>query len=507
MSNNDGFAIALSKGTIKTIKTQQRNKPFRFLDLPREIRDLIYHHCFVRPIGISPAFNYGRRRLPKKERGGGKAWYKYSVYKCQWDGRRQFIPIANDKYDKKTPVDGEVEDMTMYWTSAPTPAQELLLMNEIYDLPDTEVNEAEGIYTKIKHRANKRHGDVIEIINTQERTIAGLVGIGLLRTNQQVYNEATKILYGNTFVINTAVAHSATNLDTDRHLYPGFPNKNGNPATAKDNSRRIHKFLNKGRQPSFSKYDPLLMFLRTIGPHCASLIQSVKINGEFKTVSNGSPVNTLTLARTWGTNRVYNSPADEFESKEWGWAVEDDREDDERISEIVEKVAKGLPSLKGLQLGNFFVPWISPGEDSEDKVKDPWGVAVKWSAFIKDRERERGSEVLKRIRAGETVEQAAIRDRLFKLGPGQTGGEADQERRLQLNRVQQQRNAEPISAQVGQTLQISTKSQISEKRIKIKTQHRRKFLKIQVLAPSKPAPKYQNPFALLMGDDEDDGDD
>ncbi|KAG4431758.1 hypothetical protein IFR05_012757 [Cadophora sp. M221] len=413
MSDNDGFSIAHSKATTKGIKNHQRRRPLLFLDLPHKIRDLIYHHCF----------------LPKK-RFSPQDWEKYSVYKCQWNGRRQFIPIAKDKYDKKTPVDGAVED----------------------------IQRAEGIYTKIQHHANKRHGSVIEIKNTQKQTISGLIGIGLLGTNQQVYNEASKLLYRNTFVINTAVSHCRNNLNINLHLYPGFPNKNGTRTTGRDNTRRIHKFLSKEKQPSFSKYDPLLMFLRTIGPHCASLIRSITSNGEFKTVTDDGEIHpryrdklpfadilniytyilnelcpdlkTLTLDRIWDIWRVYDSPADESEGAEWTWALEDEREDEERISEIAEKIAKELPNLKSLQVGECSVPLIRPRENSGDGVKDPWGVAVKWFGFVKDRERVRVLEEMRRIRAGERVEQGVTGDRVFKLKPVQTKSEAKQEELL-----------------------------------------------------------------------------
>ncbi|KAH7319460.1 hypothetical protein BKA65DRAFT_482965 [Rhexocercosporidium sp. MPI-PUGE-AT-0058] len=266
--------------------------------------------------------------------------------------------------------------MTVYWTSTPTPAQALLLKRGIYDFPDIEVNEADGIYTKSEHQVNKLHGGILEVFNIQKHTVSGLIGIGVLGTSQQFYNEPSKVLYGtSTFVINTATAHSVTNLNGNNHLYPGFPNRNWTPAIARDNARRIQKFMIKGRQPTFSKYDPLLSFLRTIGPHCASLIKFLRSTENSRLRSIACP--TCLHA------------ADKHESNEWTWAMEDDREDGVRISDIVERVVMELPNLKCLQGGENVVPWVNPVEDPEE-VEDLWGVAVNWSDFVRDREGEGG---------------------------------------------------------------------------------------------------------------------
>ncbi|KAK0115483.1 hypothetical protein ONS96_013938 [Cadophora gregata f. sp. sojae] len=66
-----------------------------FLDLPYDIRFIIYKICFVRHIGIVPAVNRYRRRLRRKDKhlpDDGQVYRKYSAYRYQWEGNPQRLP-------------------------------------------------------------------------------------------------------------------------------------------------------------------------------------------------------------------------------------------------------------------------------------------------------------------------------------------------------------------------------------------------------------------------------
>ncbi|PVH87088.1 hypothetical protein DL98DRAFT_637760 [Cadophora sp. DSE1049] len=548
MSDDEGFAVVISK------RSKYKRKPFRFLDLPRELRDEVYRQCFSRQIGIAPGFNYGRRKIPVKKRvKDGAAWEKYTVYKCQWDGRRKFLPIPKTDYDTMTPVHGKVESMTVHWTTTPTPAQSLLLSQGMYDLPDTEGNPAEGIYEKIEHRASQRHDGTIEIINTQKQLVAGLIGIGLLGTSQQVYNEAIKFLYGNTFVINTAFVHDSWSLRLDSYPYPGLPNRNSTPLAAAESTRRVKRLLRKGDQPKFSKYDLLLRFLRTIGPYCASLIRSIKINGEFKTEIDRAPLSvddlqrfchklpfadilkvytpilnevcvnltTLTLDHSWGVpwSELYKQEAiRKIIPVPWTWVVEDSRSDDERISEIVEGVVKGLPSLQRLQLGDLVDPARNPG-DGEDMYEEQWGIAVKWSQVVRDQESERALEEKNKREAGEKADKKPIHDRLFQLRPTHVpthDSHEEQEKPIESQQDQTHqggtssnstRSGRTSTRQQFQVLKASQNTRKKDTTESGKTEQKGKGQKTNIPPPPKTASKSLNLFALLLDGDEDEQDD
>ncbi|KAL2063658.1 hypothetical protein VTL71DRAFT_5463 [Oculimacula yallundae] len=536
MSSKEGYSVVVSK---RAVQYKKKHTPLQFLKLPREIRDMIYKHCFVRPVGIAPGLNYGRRKIPIKERVSVGAWEKFSKYKCHWDGRRQFLPIGN--YDSMTPVDGQLERMLVHWTSIPTQAQQQIISMGARHLPHTQMH----VSTKIDHVVNKRHDGSFEIINSQWQIVAGLTGIGLLGTNQQVHNEACQVLYGgNTFVIDTAFVHSESTLEIDSHFYPGFPNQNGSPVTALQNDRRVQKMLGKGRHNEFARHDPLLVFLRRIGPYCASLIRSIKVNGQFKTavsisladvswadlkryheklpftdilkiythVLGVSCINlrTLTLDRSVGGKFDYSMP--------WIWAGDDERPEGERISEIVEMFVKRLPTLQRLQLGNFTRSWEDvedteedahedSEESSEDVSNDPWREAVKWSTFVKDREVERLFGRGSKTNASEKSNRQVPQDRVFTLPPAivlEDIQEALPSVQVQLSQQAITRLGQNPLIRVKQFPKPSNKTSEPEKQHKIPGQNvnnNQKSKKNRMQAPAKVHSASQNPFALLMADD------
>ncbi|CZT04337.1 uncharacterized protein RCO7_10054 [Rhynchosporium graminicola] len=434
MSSKGEFEVVISK---KSKQFARESAAFRFLDLDREIRNLIYSHCFVRPIGIAPGQNMENESDP-------------------------------------APVDGQVERMLVTWTSIPTRKQQDLLSQGGRYFTDTQVDAGNEIYSKIEHRTNKRHDGTFEIINSQSQNVSGLAGISLLATSQQVYNEACEILYGkNTFVINTAFVHGLSTFDLDSYLYSGYPNNNGHTASMTDNYRRVHKLLERGRHSDFAIHDPLLIFLRKIGPHCASLLRSLKINGLFKSqaalvrryslyasmnhfdrklpFAKILPVYThvlreictnlrsLTLSQSMGgEHRI---------SQLWKWVDEDDRSDGERFSKAVGVVVKGLPSLEHLQLGDYSCPWEDveevevseehtadvSDENIETESNDPWGVAVRRSAVVRERNIKRVFGGGSKNDGGANMDRHLGRDRVFTLQTAvhQGGGKPDIEESIQ----------------------------------------------------------------------------
>jgi hypothetical protein len=62
-------------------------KPIGFLDLPYEIRLIIYRRWFSRPIGIVPGVNYYTRSLTYREKTETEKRFKrYPAYRYQWEG-------------------------------------------------------------------------------------------------------------------------------------------------------------------------------------------------------------------------------------------------------------------------------------------------------------------------------------------------------------------------------------------------------------------------------------
>ncbi|PVH87087.1 hypothetical protein DL98DRAFT_581817 [Cadophora sp. DSE1049] len=157
---------------------------------------------------------------------------KYSSSECQWDNRRQLLPttIADDF----TPVDAPQWDI--------------------------------------------RH-------HQQRRTICvRLLWFWTLSANKQTNNEAAQILYGcNKFIFNTAGAHRMFALRSKSHLVPGCLTAQGTPPTKQEFTDSVDMiFKDHFPKSQFLTYDPLIVFIRTIGRYNTTLIKSLKINGFFK---------------------------------------------------------------------------------------------------------------------------------------------------------------------------------------------------------------------------------
>ncbi|KAG4431755.1 hypothetical protein IFR05_012754 [Cadophora sp. M221] len=275
---------------------RQKSKPFRFLDLPREIRDQIYGIWLERPVGIAPTFTYPRQNGKEPNYKTPATSEELRLEPCilsnyDWDSQR--LPLQGTRFNGVRPW-SKPERVIVTWTSAPTDQQSNLLakcfqaelpLEHIYKLPDTKTYD-EGIYcSTIKHFAKRRTDGSFEIINQEKRYVAGLYGSGILSASKQTNNEAVQILYGrNTFVFNAAGVHSSFALAIDRHLVPGFPTSQGNPPTEQEISQSVDAiFTDRFPKSRFLIFDPLILFLRTIGCHNTSLLRSMKINGFFKT--------------------------------------------------------------------------------------------------------------------------------------------------------------------------------------------------------------------------------
>ncbi|KAL5314602.1 hypothetical protein ACEPPN_017244 [Leptodophora sp. 'Broadleaf-Isolate-01'] len=444
---------------------QQKSKPFRFLDLPREIRDRIYELWLERPVGIAPTFTCPRRKRKEPRYKTAAAseeqrLEKYTLSKYHWDNQRKLLPGTST--DDLNPVNDKTERVTVTWTSAPTDQQSEVLakgiqaelpLEHVYDLPDTKIYDKGICCSIIKHFANKRSDGSFEIINKEERYVPRLYGSGILSANKQTNNEAVQILYRrNTFVFNTAGVHSSFALSITRHLVPvpGFPTSQGNLPTEQEITQSVDMiFTDRFPKSEFLIYDPLTVFLRTIGRYNTSLIRSIKINGFFKTCSNLQPtlienftwelyeakcgkldlsaimpiyihvlsrvcgdLRNLTLHQTWGTNE---SRSVQFEG-DWRWStssfrnIPDDGENDSKYSEEVERVAKGLPKLRRLQLGNYDSHQADP---AGDLVQDEWGSSIKWTDFVAKREEERFIEGLRILKIGQRVSRTVSPERVF----------------------------------------------------------------------------------------------
>ncbi|KAH7370175.1 hypothetical protein BKA65DRAFT_487799 [Rhexocercosporidium sp. MPI-PUGE-AT-0058] len=125
----------------------------------------------------------------------------------------------------------------------------------------------------------------------------GLIGLTLLRTCKKLNELGTPILYSNTFVFDTRGQEPFTNgrgvheynaLSRYSHLIPGLPYPDGTPMSNGKIQLAIKEMFGGDiEHNSFLRRDPLVQFMRQIGPEKASLINAVKVEGFWKTAEAG----------------------------------------------------------------------------------------------------------------------------------------------------------------------------------------------------------------------------
>ncbi|CZR55415.1 uncharacterized protein PAC_05302 [Phialocephala subalpina] len=334
------------------------DKPFPFMELPYDIRHMIYKLCFAREICIVPARNYYQCRAHKKRGtpelclngpygaishdpnhltkrddycGGG--WIKYSVYKYQWSGNLQTLPQFGD------------------WT----------LLSRDDGLLEPEADE-------------------------WDYYISGFFSVKILRTYKKLREEGTEVLYGcNSFDFNTVWPQYAQLLDNDR--IPSVPDEGSANPSPKQISAAVDNIFDKRcHQPPFHDQDPFIKFLTKIGRHNAGLIKSIKLNGAFKTLTmeDGShdgpslaqtlPIYTLIPNNACQNLRKVTLQAS-MGTKPWpeGYREGLEANDEQIVGDVTGKFVEGLPQLKQLCLGSHEIlheKQLSPTYVEDQKEAD-----------------------------------------------------------------------------------------------------------------------------------------
>lgn len=136
-----------------------------------------------------------------------------------------------------------------------------------------------------------------QIVNQACILTSGIQGLGVLGSCKQLNIERTDLLYGeNKFGFDTRGKspythhrgiHAHDVFDQNTHHIPGYPNRDGRPATRNQIQRAIDMIFNRDIfHGPFAHRDPMMVFMRKIGRENASQLTNVQIHGFFRTAEN-----------------------------------------------------------------------------------------------------------------------------------------------------------------------------------------------------------------------------
>lgn len=386
-----------------------------------EIRQKIYRHLFHRPVGLVP----GEIRY---DHGG--TFIKLYSYEWDIDDRhvdddycspgRSYLPSYNETtrrwVDKTWKTKSTKEEQALLESGALNRKYEDFFP-DTFTLPTTNpyaaMNEDSGgvvSATRMYTRDISKRGDFEpQVVNNIDVRITGLCGISLLRTNKQIMEEATCVLYGeNEFVFDTrgkkryhllrdgdGGIHAYDAFSKDRHLIPELPLPDGRPPSPEQVDTAIDEMFSRdATQPIFNAKDPMTKFFNEIGPDNTSKIRSVQIKGFFKTADEDEefkynrpigmaqtlPIYTTILNHVCKGLQRFSIFYDKCGAL-WDDDVEEelDLADEERLDEIVGKVVDALPSLQKLNLDHQYY-WFR------------WGKAARWEVVVEESYKEYDKE-------------------------------------------------------------------------------------------------------------------
>ncbi|KAH7403266.1 hypothetical protein BKA64DRAFT_776669 [Cadophora sp. MPI-SDFR-AT-0126] len=371
-------------------------KPLGLLDLPYDIKFIIYQLCFVRPIGIVPAaIDTAVDFVVMKRVSLATAKSSANTRSTDTNGRdvsRSYPNRARTAFQvamvpPESLRSGRLISQFLF-NKVASPSMEPVLNPWLWNSSD-----------------RRQH-----CLDRKTIHISGFIGIRLLRTCKRVHDEGSEVLYGhNNFLFFTDDIHWYGSIQYDADELPSAPLAHCVLPDEDQISQSIKNlFSKKFRHCRSVWYDPLLRFFVAIGPRNAAPLKSIDITGTFQ-VANPAyhqlsfasilPIYTTIMSRvcrrltkitlhkipsddTWGYD------FDEFDEN--GNKIEgiERKTDDERISDAVEKLAKGLPQVKQLQLGgndNGNEHGINIESASGLYVDEGWGNAMKWIQCVNDR--------------------------------------------------------------------------------------------------------------------------
>ncbi|KAG4431759.1 hypothetical protein IFR05_012758 [Cadophora sp. M221] len=374
------------------------NKPKAFLDLPYDVRYMIYKLCFIRPVGIVPKDSFYRCNLPRNDKhqvGDGLVTRKYSLYQYQWESNIQQIPQMS--VDGLPTRDGTLNDVTTFRISSATPEQlKLIADNTVLLNTGTSTDEHSDIHNFVIASA----GDLVEVVSEQSFYISGFTGVRFLAICKQVRDEGAEILYGsNEFIFETNNTGPLEKFQDNPDQVPGARLSDDTLPSQEQIDAALEKlFDRKVRHPKCVWYDGLLRFLGMIGRHNAGRLKS----GLFSNMSFGEILSVYTVAMSnVCTNLTRMTLHKQRGSCRWEIEQPEDEgnTDGERVSEVMEKLVNGLPQLKELHLGCLNVSRVHRDgtglpHDAFGLSRDQrWGTSMKWIDFVKERARSSLEEI------------------------------------------------------------------------------------------------------------------
>lgn len=371
-----------------------------------DILKRILRMLFVRPAAIMPS----EVRIKRPDGQNPAIRYKY-----QWAEARQY-----QYEEEEVPWLNDDEDISVAWTCKPTDdeTQEIAIYHKLSDIiREGSPNEHRSVHMR------KDYGP--QVIHRTIFKVSGIHGICLLRTCKRLSALGSSVLYGeNIFVFDTRGnpqsksslgIHPAHHLTKNTLEIPGAMHESGWPQTkaqtdtAIENMFKPHDFHN-----AFMSTNPLTRFFNEIGRSNASNITNVVLQGHFLCPSNKKRAEFLSFEQILpiqivilndvcknlkkvtlhddDRGRSRHPPVNQKRSPYKKEAIDCS----DIIDAAVEKLVKGLPMLKELQLGDYHYVPASCGYDigvpgrtfnPATQPEDEWKSSLQWIKHVEKRTR------------------------------------------------------------------------------------------------------------------------
>ncbi|KAI9647632.1 hypothetical protein NHQ30_004017 [Ciborinia camelliae] len=385
--------------------------------LPREIRDKIWRYILLKPVTISPT---GRYIYRQPYRMGGR--YNYSYYTDTSHNKFAYhwhqYPDHGKNHCNVPYISNEYPMMRFIsWTTKPTMEQQKMIqigtLGPSGNIDTDDVEKEATILTDsedmVQCNVHYRKNYGAQIINRAKIPLVpfGWDSVNIMQTCQQIEHECALILYGENsyaFHINYIEFQELKEMPLD---IPGLISDNGVAISNGQLRGAIEKlFCWKCRHPKFFCKDPLIRFMRIIGPRNSSFLRDIKIDGYFRVSYHPVddqdnkhvgfrellPIYTAILRGVCTDFRkltIHNKDEQpHYKNSFWDVSFGDPQLEsaEDLVDEIVRGVVEGLPTLRELQLGDYIKV---PGR--EYKYADTWGKSLRWMSFV---ERRHQSQIL-----------------------------------------------------------------------------------------------------------------
>jgi hypothetical protein len=272
-----------------------------------------------------------------------------------------------------------------------------------------------------------KHGNgAVEAVHQKKVAVPGFNSLEILRTCKQISGEAAQVLYGENYFVFDTRGNAADpsrsfgerergEFEALRYRIPGLEDRWGNSPSQGQVKRAIERlFDKKSYLPKFAFEDPLMRFFYEIGRENAKRLTKVKIEGHLNTrfrdetdrrpagLGRVLPIYTLVLKdvckdlRSLTLHMGYSEDY-LYMGSSWGHGYptfplpekddaprDKEKSEEEKIDAVVERVVRGLPGLRHLQLGDY-----KKAEMRDDDLE--WGKARRWMGVVKERGESTGN--------------------------------------------------------------------------------------------------------------------